>query len=185
MTNTESPLIIMRNVIAKLDGSERLALTTYLTGTADPRLDYLVDFPGGGDKFSQDFVDICKLATPLLPATKIFLAIELLEAQPGENSLSTISPTFLKKAATLDQHQRLALATYLTGTANSKFQYLIKLPDYDKLSSKLTDACELSGLLLPTAKIFFAIKLLSEPGLLGKYDGDCDIDSLPNRAGLV
>ncbi len=81
--------------------------------------------------------------------------------------------------APLDNSERLALATYLTGTANPKFRYLAELPEWDKLSSKLAAVCELSALLLPQTKIFFAIELLSQPGILGKYDGDIDIDSLP------
>ncbi|MEG5159549.1 hypothetical protein QUB37_03745 [Microcoleus sp. AT3-A2] len=100
---------------------------------------------------------------------------------------NTTSPLdSIRKAITpLDNYDRLALATWLTGTANPKHEYLVELPDYDKLSSKLTDICELSETLLPQTKIFLAIELLSEPGLLGKYDGDCDIDSLPNRVGRI
>lgn len=75
----------------------------------------------------------------------------------------TQSPlTLLRNAiALLDNAERLALATWLTATANPKFRYLSELPDWEKLSSRLADTCELSGVLLPTQKISFAIELLA------------------------
>lgn len=75
----------------------------------------------------------------------------------------TQSPlTLLRNAiALLDNAERLALATWLTATANPKFRYLSELPDWEKLSSRLADTCELSGVLLPAQKISFAIELLA------------------------
>jgi hypothetical protein len=71
------------------------------------------------------------------------------------------SLTLLRQAvADFNRYDKLALATYLTGSSNPKHQYLIELPDWGKLSSKLADACELSDRFTPAAKIFFAIELL-------------------------
>lgn len=58
----------------------------------------------------------------------------------------------------LNQHEKLALATFLTGTANPSFQDLVAISD--KLTGDLEEACELSNLFSPSAKIFFAIELL-------------------------
>jgi len=61
--------------------------------------------------------------------------------------------------AQLDQAEKLALATYLTGRSNPKFQGLIT-PDMDKLTGQLAEACELSAIFPTDTRIFFAIKLL-------------------------
>lgn len=68
--------------------------------------------------------------------------------------------TALRSAtAKLDQHEKLALATYLTGTSNPKFQGLV-IPDMDKLTPQLAEACELSAIFPTATRIFFAIELL-------------------------
>jgi len=61
--------------------------------------------------------------------------------------------------AQLDQAEKLALATYLTGTSNPKFQGLVT-PDMDKLTGQLAEACELSAIFPTDTRIFFAIELL-------------------------
>lgn len=67
----------------------------------------------------------------------------------------------LRQAVTnLDQHEKLALATFLTGTSNPQFQNLVLIPESDKLTTDLAEACELSSLFSSAARIFFAIELL-------------------------
>ena len=68
--------------------------------------------------------------------------------------------TALRSAvAQLDQAEKLALATYLTGTSNPQFQGLVT-PDMDKLTGQLAEACELSAIFPTDTRIFFAIELL-------------------------
>ena len=68
--------------------------------------------------------------------------------------------TALRSAvAQLDQAEKLALATYLTGTSNPKFQGLVNL-DMDKLTAQLAEVCELSAIFPTDTRIFFAIELL-------------------------
>jgi len=68
--------------------------------------------------------------------------------------------TALRSAvARLNQAEKLALATYLTGTSNPKFQGLVT-PDMDKLTVELAEACELSAIFPTDTRIFFAIELL-------------------------
>jgi hypothetical protein len=62
--------------------------------------------------------------------------------------------------ANLNQHEKLALATFLTGTSNPSFQDLVVTPESDKLTTDLAEACELSRLFSPDTRIFFAIELL-------------------------
>lgn len=69
--------------------------------------------------------------------------------------------TLRSAVANLDQHEKLALATYLTGTSNPKFQGLV-IPDMDKLTAQLAEACELSAIFPTAARIFFAIELLQD-----------------------
>lgn len=110
--------------------------------------------------------------------------------------------------AQLDQYEKLALATFLTGTSNPKFQATV-IPEDETLGHNLGKAFELAKPFPNATKIFFAIELLelqidrdefeedegdglpdpsdyegeeyysSDRPLFGGYDGHVDIDALP------
>ena len=83
--------------------------------------------------------------------------------------------------ANLDQHEKLALATYLTGTSNPKFQDLV-IPDMDKLTGQLAEACELSAIFPTATRIFFAIKLLELQIDRDSFEEDEDKDEDEDNA---
>ena len=86
--------------------------------------------------------------------------------------------TALRSAvAQLDQAEKLALATYLTGTSNPKFQGLVSL-DMDKLTGQLAEACELSAIFPTDTRIFFAIELLELQIDRDSFEKDEDEDEL-------
>ena len=92
--------------------------------------------------------------------------------------------TALRSAvANLDQYEKLALATYLTGTSNPKFQGLV-IPDMDKLTAQLAEACELSAIFPTATRIFFAIELLELQIDRDSFDEDEDEDSPTGRLSL-
>ncbi len=78
--------------------------------------------------------------------------------------------------ANLNQYEKLALATFLTGTSNPSFQDLVVIPESDKLTTDLAEACELSRLFSPDARIFFAIELLELQIDRDSFDEDEDED---------
>ena len=87
--------------------------------------------------------------------------------------------TALRSAvANLDQAEKLALATYLTGTSNPKFQELV-IPDFDKLTGQLAEACELSAIFPTATRIFFAIELLELQINRDEFEED-EGDGLPD-----
>lgn len=59
----------------------------------------------------------------------------------------------------LDQPEKLALATYLTGTSNPKFQSRI-IPEDEGFSHNMAKAMEVARIFPSATKIFFAIELL-------------------------
>jgi hypothetical protein len=61
--------------------------------------------------------------------------------------------------AQLDQYEKLALATFLTGTSNPKFQAMV-IPEDETLGYNLGKAFELAKPFSSATKIFFAIELL-------------------------
>jgi|GEM_PF-3309643 len=68
--------------------------------------------------------------------------------------------TALRSAvAQLDQYERLALATFLTGTSNPKFQATV-IPEDETFGYNLGKAFELAKPFPSATKIFFAIELL-------------------------